>query len=125
MTWILLPYGAFLCYLLLDGRQITNRESFRKAWILFAAIPLSDAVLTLFRTFSIESLIRVEIWADGFAWLFFGFSFLAIFNAFGEETGNANQPTPVAAYKTCLNCLTENQPSAAKCESCGNELRSV
>lgn len=32
---------------------------------------------------------------------------------------------PIATYKTCLNCLAENQVNAAKCKSCGSKLRST
>ena len=84
IMWILVIYGVFLFYLAVDRKRIINQSSFRLAWMFYAAIAFSHAFFTLFRAGSLRSpqgLALVEIWANGFAWLFLGIGLVALLNA--------------------------------------------
>ncbi|MDF7802211.1 hypothetical protein P4C99_22260, partial [Pontiellaceae bacterium B1224] len=84
MIWLQIVYLVILVYLVIDQSKISNKGLFRGAWITFSAIPIINAFFTLFRAGSIQSarkLALVEVWSNGFAWLFLGISFLILINA--------------------------------------------
>lgn len=84
MTWLLIAYLIGLLYFVANPGKVANRGAFRTAWIWFALIPVSNFVFALFRAGNISStrdLALVEIWADGFGWLFFGISLLILMGA--------------------------------------------
>jgi hypothetical protein len=82
MTWIFVAYGALLFGLAFDRKRIVQESLFRAAWILYSCIPFTHAFFTLFRAGgSPRKLVLVEIWANGFAWLFLGISLLVLLNA--------------------------------------------
>ena len=84
MTWLLTTYLIGLLYFAAKSENVPNKEAFRTAWIWFALIPVSNFVFALFRAGNIGStrdLALVEIWADGFGWLFLGISFFVLIGA--------------------------------------------
>jgi hypothetical protein len=84
MTWLLASYLIGLLYFAAQPEKISNKGTFRTAWIWFALIPVSNFVFALFRAGNISStrdLALVEIWADGFGWLFLGISFFVLIGA--------------------------------------------
>jgi len=84
MTWIFVVYGALLFVLAFDRKRIVQESLFRVAWILYSCIPFTHAFFTLFRagcSGSPRKLVLVEIWTNGFAWLFLGISLLILLNA--------------------------------------------
>lgn len=67
-----------------NPRKVSNKGSFRAAWRWFALIPICNFVFTLFRAGNVRStrdLALVEIWSNGFAWLFVGISFFFLLGA--------------------------------------------
>ena len=84
MMWLQIVYFLILVYFVIDQSKISDKGFFRGAWITFAAIPIINAAFTLFRAGNHDdpqNLLLVEIWANGFALLFFGISFLILINA--------------------------------------------
>ena len=77
-----------------------NPSGIRMAWIWFACIPFTHVVTTLFRAGNYRNpydIALVEIWSDGFQWLFLGLSILALVNVFAPAAApRASSPPPTA-----------------------------
>ena len=94
MTALLTGYLVGLFYLAINSDKIASKDAFRVAWIFFSLIPVSHCVFTLFRAGNIggrtSSLVLVEIWADGFAWLFLAISLFCLLGALLPEEKHFN-----------------------------------
>ena len=93
MTVLLTGYLVGLVYLAINSDKIASKDMFRVAWIFFSLIPVSHCVFTLFRAGNIgraRSLALVEIWADGFAWLFLAISLFCLLGALLPEEKHFN-----------------------------------
>ena len=91
MNLILPAYLLALVYISAQRDRRSTMPSLRAAWIWFAMIPISHFVFTLFRagsTPNVRDLALVEIWADGFAWLFLGISMLCLTSVVDRGCGN-------------------------------------
>ena len=97
MTWLLASYLIGLLYFAAKPEKISTKGAFRTAWIWFALIPVSNFVFALFRAGSIRStrdLALVEIWADGFGWLFLGISFFVLIGSLVPDVSIGAEAAP-------------------------------
>jgi hypothetical protein len=103
MTWLLIAYLIALLYIALRRGTSGNADAYRRAWIAFAAIPLSHFFFTLLRAGNFgdsRDLALVEIWADGFEWLLLGISMLFLTGTLApnsranEGVAGSNLPPP-------------------------------
>lgn len=83
MTWLLIAYLLVLGFLSFHKGGSQSAEGLKGAWRWFAFVPLSHALFTLFRVanHNDRDIVLVEIWANGFAWLFMGISILKLSGA--------------------------------------------
>ncbi len=91
MNWILIAYLLSLIVLAMKLEDPTRLNSFRKAWITFALIPMWNFLMHLFRVGNIqdtESLRLIEIWDQAIPSLLLGISLFHLLGAIAPE-----QPT--------------------------------
>jgi len=79
-AWIFLTQLLVLSFVTFRKERWDSPEELKSAWKWFSFIPFSHAFFTLFRAdkYDHPDLVLVEIWANGFAWLFLGFSLLKL-----------------------------------------------
>lgn len=102
MTYIAAAYLLALVYISTRQPRSPAFPSLKTAWIWLALIPLSQFFFTVFRSANIRApsgLALVEIWANGFGWLFLGLSMFCLTGAFEVQPmptpptdGSGNQP---------------------------------
>ena len=84
MTWLLIAQLVGLLYFAANKDRVSNKGSFRVAWVWFALIPVSRFVFALFRAGNYRSprdLTLIEIWSDGVGWLLMAISLLFLLKA--------------------------------------------
>ncbi|MEP4077022.1 hypothetical protein [Haloferula sp.] len=91
MTWIFPVYIVALAYLTVQKDLGDSKASLAGAWSWLAGLAISQFVFALFRAGNARNtrdMILVEIWANGFAWLFLGFSMFCLGAALrkGQDT---------------------------------------
>ena len=76
MIWLILTHLLILSCLSYNKERLKSNESLRLAWKWFTGVFFSQALLTIFRVGNYKSadLGLVEIWSNGFVWLFIGLS---------------------------------------------------
>lgn len=93
MNWIFATYLLALVYLTTHKDKLARGNSLRGAWTWLALIPIVQFVFALMRAGNFRNprdLALVEIWADGFGWLFLGISMLRLIGVINQcQTGNA------------------------------------
>jgi len=95
MTWLLAAYLLGLLYFTANPDKVSNKETFRIAWIWFALIPIANFVFALFRAGNAgiaKDLLLVEIWSNGIAWLLLGISFFIFINALMPDDSEDEEP---------------------------------
>lgn len=88
MIWLLIASLLALTFVSCNSNKVGNPASLRMAWTCFAAIPFSHFAMALFRAGNYTSprdLALIEIWSDGFAWLFLGLSIFNLGQAFRDS----------------------------------------
>ena len=88
MIWLILTHFLVLTFLSFHQDRLKSTDSLRPAWKSFLCVFFVNALFTLFRAVNFDSqgLLFVEIWANGFIWLFLGLSlYKATGLFFGEE----------------------------------------
>jgi hypothetical protein len=91
MNWLLIAALLALTFVSCNVEKAGNRSALRMAWIWFAAIPFSHFVMALFRAGNFRNprdMALVEIWSDGFAWLFLGLSIFSLGQAFRSSSAS-------------------------------------
>ena len=90
MNWILIAYLLSLVWLSTHKERLPRGFSLKGAWNWFALIPISHFVFALLRACYFRDsgdLMLIEIWSDGFGWLFLGFSMLCLTRAIAHDQG--------------------------------------
>jgi tellurite resistance protein TehA-like permease len=88
MNWLLVAYLLALTIVSCQAAKIGLRGSLWLAWVWLAAIPFSHFAMALFRAGNFRNprdMVLVEIWSDGFAWLFLGLSMLCLGRVFRDS----------------------------------------
>ena len=88
MNWLLIAFLLALTFVSCNANKVGNPGALRMAWLWFAAIPFSHFAMALFRAGNYTSprdLALIEIWSDGFAWLFLGLSIFNLGQAFRDS----------------------------------------
>ena len=110
MTWIHIAYLLGLLFLATKLDNADRRDSFRKAWVTFALIPISVFIMHLFRAEQLEdreALQLVEIWEAAISNILLGVSLLFLVGALVPKEAPTRislpkipPPKPHAALKT-------------------------
>lgn len=92
MTWILVAYLLVLAFLTVNTGKLSNIHSLRSAWRWLAMVAISHVLFALFRVENFRDasdMARIELWADGFQWLFLGISLFCLSGVVPVIGGNA------------------------------------
>lgn len=90
MNWFLVAYLVALTYL-----TVQRKDSLSTAWSWLGILAISHFVFALFRAGNATNprdLILVEIWANGFQWLFLGLSILSLVGALKRDESEHSTP---------------------------------
>jgi hypothetical protein len=90
MNWFLVAYLVALAYL-----TVQKKDSLGSAWFWLGILAFSHTVFALFRAGNATNprdLILVEIWANGFEWLFLGLSIRSLAGVLKKD--ESDTPTP-------------------------------
>jgi hypothetical protein len=85
MNWLVIALLLALTVASCQPYVAVNRGSLRAAWWWLAAVPLNSFVMALFRAGNIRNprdIVLIEVWADGFTWLFLGLGIVCLGRAF-------------------------------------------
>jgi hypothetical protein len=85
MNWLVIALLLALTVASCQPYVAVNRGSLRAAWMWLAAVPLGSFVMALFRAGNLRNprdIVLIEVWADGFTWLFLGLGILCLGRAF-------------------------------------------
>ena len=89
MNWLLIATLLALTFVSCNSNKVGKPGALRIAWLWFAAIPFGHFAMALFRAGNYRDprdLALIEIWSDGFAWLFLGLSLFNIGQAFRSNS---------------------------------------
>lgn len=84
MNWLMIAYFLGLLYFAANPTRIANRNRFRLAWMLFAAVPIVSGVFTFLRVFTVgftRSMAVLEIIGNALSWAALGVSLIVLFGA--------------------------------------------
>jgi hypothetical protein len=90
MTWIVVAHLLVLAFFTVNTGRIASPHSLRYAWRWLAAVATSHIVFNVIRQENIHDssdMARIELWADGFQWLFLGFSIYCLSSVVPLTTG--------------------------------------
>jgi hypothetical protein len=89
MHWLLIAYLIVLVFVAYRHDKFGRGGSLRRAWLAFAAIPLSHFFFTLLRAGNFadsRDLALIEIWSDGIVWLLLGISLWSLGGVLAPDT---------------------------------------
>jgi hypothetical protein len=95
MNHLLVALLIALAVISFRSDKAPNPSAIRMAWIWFACIPFTHVVTTLFRAGNYRNpydIALVEIWSDGFQWLFLGLSIVSLANVFTFPPVSSSTP---------------------------------
>ena len=85
MHWLLIAQLLALTFVSAQPSPVASRGGMRQAWFWLSLAPLSQFAMALFRAGNMRSsrdLALVEVWANGFVWLFLGLSIVSLGGSF-------------------------------------------
>ena len=88
MPWLLIAQLLALTYVSCHPAAVVDRGLLRAAWCWLAAVPVSQFAMALFRAGNFRDardMVLIEIWSNGFLWLFAGLSLFCLGMAFRSK----------------------------------------
>ena len=95
MNWFFAAYLIALAFLTAQKSVGLRRNSLVSAWSWLAMLAISHFVFALFRAGNSRDprdMLLIEIWANGFEWLFLGISMFCLASAL--KKGRVDSPKP-------------------------------
>ena len=94
MNWFFAAYLIALAYLTVH-KNGSHTSSLPKPWCWLAMLPITHFVFALFRAGNVRDtrdMVLIEIWANGFEWLFVGISMFTLAGVLKSDQTDTSNP---------------------------------